>query len=149
LSIFLGDGQGGFTAASSHGPNGQQIPLSAGNLPTGLTVYDVNDDGRLDVLVGNDFGDVLILLGNGDGTVQPYQRTDHHIALAVADLNGDRRNDLIFGNEALDRVRVEYSRPGQSFTQERTDGILAPGAVSTADFNGDGRLDLVVANSGA
>ena len=41
ISIYLGDGKGGF----SHKPNmvnGQNVPLLAGNLPSGLSVNDVN-----------------------------------------------------------------------------------------------------------
>jgi hypothetical protein len=140
LSIFLGDGHGGFT---------QRLRLSAGNLPTGLAVNDVNGDGKLDLLVGNEFGDVLTLLGRGDGTFQPYQRLDRHVALAVADLNGDGTDDLVFGNESLDRVTVHYSQPGEKFVQDRGDGVLAPGAVRVADLNQDGIKDLVVANSGS
>ena len=48
-----------------------------------------NGDGIADLLVGNDKGDLLILLGNGDGTFQPYQRADRTVNLAVGDLNGN------------------------------------------------------------
>ncbi len=140
VSIYLGDGLGGFT---------EQARTSAGNLPTGLSVHDVDGDGRLDLLVGNQFGDLLVLPGNGDGTFQPYQRVGRGITLAVADLNADGRDDFIFANEALDRVSVEYGAAGKSVFQDRQDGLLAPGAIGTADLNRDGLADLVVANSGA
>src|SRR5262249_33414303 len=148
LSIFLGDGHGGFTAKVVHAPDGSKALLAAGNLPTGLSVADVNGDGQLDVLVGNEFGDVLTLLGKGDGTFQPYQRAEHNIALAVAGPHGDGRPEFIFANEARDHVSVQYSQPGQTFAQDRSNGLLAPGAVGTADLNGDGIPDLLVANSG-
>jgi hypothetical protein len=148
VSVFLGSATGAFIEKIANDANGKPVVLSAGNLPTGLSTYDVNGDGRLDVLLGNDFGDVLILLGDGDGTFQPYQRTSRGMALAVADLNGDGREDFIFANEARDRVSVQYSQAGQSFTQDRANGLLAPGAVSVADLNGDGTRDLVVANGG-
>ncbi len=141
ISVFLGDGHGHFAPTNAR--------PSAGNAPTGLTVADSNGDGFPDLLVRNEFGDVLVLLGNGDGTFQPYRRTEQNIALAVTDLNGDGRPDFIFANQGLDHVSVQYSQAGQSFSQDRADGLLAPGAVSVADLNGDGLPDLIVANSGS
>jgi hypothetical protein len=139
ISVFLGDGHGGFTAGDR---------LSAGNAPTGLALADVNGDAIPDLLVGNVFGDVLVLLGKGDGTFQPYQRTDRHVALAIADLTGNGQQDFIFADAGLDRVTVQYPQPGKTFTQDRNNGLLAPGAVAVKDLNGDGIPDLVVANSG-
>src|SRR5262249_31030218 len=53
LSIYLG-GHGGFTEVVVRDAQGRRVPLSAGNRPRGLSVADVNDDGKLDLLVGND-----------------------------------------------------------------------------------------------
>ncbi len=139
FSIYLGDGAGGFTVKAS---------LAAGEAPTGFSVYDVNGDGRLDLVGGNRLGDVLTLLGNGDGTFQPFSRAGRTVALAVADMNADGEDDFIFANEGLDRVFVDYSQAGSEFVQDRANGVLAPGAVTAADLNVDGRMDLVVANSG-
>ena len=49
--------------------------------------YQLTTDGngKLDLLVGNDYGDLLMILGNGDGTFRPYQRAGRNVALAVAD----------------------------------------------------------------
>ena len=65
VSIYLGDGEGGFCRRSRY---------DAGPDPTGLTVADVNGDGKLDLLVGKPYGDVLVLLGDGDGTFGPITR---------------------------------------------------------------------------
>jgi hypothetical protein len=144
ISIFLGDGSGGFAA-----PREQPMPLDAGNLPTGLSVADVNGDGILDLVVSNEFGDVLTLFGNGDGTFQPFQRLDRNISLAVADLNGNGTPDFVFGNQAFDRVAVQLGPGAKPLPLQQGNGLLAPGAVQLADLNGDGLPDLVVANSGS
>ena len=53
VSIYLGNGHGGFAPP---------VTYDAGPEPSGLTVADVNHDGNLDLLVGNAYGDVLVLL---------------------------------------------------------------------------------------
>src|SRR5262249_32644878 len=54
LSVYLADVQGGFAAP---------VIYDAGLDPTGLSLADVNRDGSVDLLVGNSYGDVLILPG--------------------------------------------------------------------------------------
>jgi large repetitive protein len=138
VEVFLGNGRGGFAAP---------LRYPAGPEPTGLTIAYVNGDGKLDLLVGNSFGDVLVLLGNGDGTFQPYRKTDQSVALAVADF-GNGTKALIFANQGLDHVVIDYGGVQQTFT-----GLLAPGAVTVTDpihdLNGDKIPDLIVANSGS
>ena len=138
VTVYRPDGAGSFRLTGT---------FDAGNSPSGLSAADVNGDGKLDLLVGNEFGDVLILLGNGDGTFQPYQRADRNIALAVADF-GNGTKGLIYANQSLDRVVVDYGGR-KTVVGDRSKGLLAPGAVQLADLNGDGIPDLIVANSGS
>ena len=100
VSVYLGNGHGGF---------GKPTTYYTGPDPTGLTIADVNGDGIPDLLVGNQFGDVLVLRGNGDGTFQPYRTTDQQITLAVADLRGNGQKDVIYADQALDQVTVQYA----------------------------------------
>ena len=143
VSVYLGDGKGGFLPELE-----SKSPYDAGLDPTGLTIADVNGDKKLDLLVGNPFGDVLVLAGQGDGTFRPLLDAGRSIALAVADLTGHGTKDLIYANQGLDRVSVQYGGARPTVFQDRTDGLLAPGAVVLYDLNGDGKKDLVVANSG-
>ena len=70
LFIYRSDGQGGFLPPTE---------LNVGFEPNGLTVADLNGDGKADLLVSNPLGDVLVLIGNGDGTFQPVQNLDQQV----------------------------------------------------------------------
>src|SRR5688572_27297755 len=69
------------TALIASGASGQCLPseifsapntMPTGSLPLGVAAGDVNDDGDLDVVTANFFGNTItILLGNGDGMFQP------------------------------------------------------------------------------
>jgi hypothetical protein len=140
VTIAQGDGRGGFAAP---------LTLDAGPNPTGLSVADVDQDGELDLLIGNDFGDLLILRGDGDGTFRTFQEADRGVALAVEDLDGDGRKDFVFASQDRDRVVVELGGADSVVVDDRSNGLIAPGAVVLSDLNGDGSQDLVVANSGS
>jgi hypothetical protein len=146
-----GDGSGRFHPALAE--ESATTPFLARVAPgsTGIATADLNGDGLLDLLVGDQFGDVLILLGKGDGTFQSYQRTEQRIALALADLKGDGRNELIYADEGRDQVSVDAGTgtgTGPVPIKDSRDHVQAPRGVALADLNADGRPDLVVVNSG-
>ena len=138
VEIFLNNGYGGFLAPTF---------LVAGITPTGLTVADVNQDGRLDLVVGNPFGDILVLRGNGDGTFQPVNPVDTQVALAVASRSAGGAETVALAEPGENRV-VTLQDGTSTVVADAASGLLAPGAVQLADLNGDGIPDLIVANSG-
>jgi uncharacterized membrane protein YraQ (UPF0718 family) len=92
-------------------------------------VSDVNHDGRLDVLLGNDFRvpDMIYLQG-GDGLGEPLPRdndvvhrtTRHTMSIDSADLNNDLAFDLYFGN-ITGRVPSQEGRLGKLDNDELCD----------------------------
>ena len=138
ISIFLNNGKGGFITMP---------PVDAGNDPTGLAVKDLNGDGIPDLLISNKAGDLLIILGNGDGTFQPYQRAEQTVSLAVGDFSGNGQTEFVLSNTSIDQLSIQYGET-QSFVQGRSQGLQAPGEVAVADLNGDGNPDIIVINQG-
>src|SRR5438128_2710256 len=67
VSIFLGHGDGTFAAPIQY-PTG---PMLLSPPYHNVLAGDFNGDGKLDLAVATDNG-IAILLGNGDGTFQPF-----------------------------------------------------------------------------
>jgi hypothetical protein len=140
LSIYLGNGQGSFVFNHTY-----PVPSTA----DGLTIADLSGNGKLDVVVGDAYGDVLVLVVNGNRTFQPYRKSDQSVLLAVADLSGDGSNDFIYADQGRNQVSVQYGGSASpSVLADQSQDLIQPGAVALADLNGDGILDLIVADSG-
>jgi hypothetical protein len=139
VTILLNNGRGGFTPG--------QV-LDAGSNPTDLIAADVNGDGIVGILISSANGDLLEMVGKGDGTFAPYQRTDRSVRLAAGDLDGDGVPEVVVSDQARDQVRVDFGERA-AVERGREAGMLAPGAVRVEDLDGDGTQDLIVLNSGS
>jgi hypothetical protein len=135
--------------------NFQQLagyPVGSGDL--GLTaVCDINGDGKPDLVVASNYGQVQVLLGNGDGTFQVlpafFAGTNVSVAkLAVADFNGDGRLDLaVTSGVNSGGVNILLGNGDGTFqTSQYYATTYAVAGVAVGDLNGDGIPDIVTAN---
>lgn len=126
--------------------------------PNGVALGDVNGDGRPDVVVANAdvSGTIGVLLGNGDGTLQPavtYSAGAYPEFVILADFNRDSRLDVAVGNRAIGQpgwVSVLLGYGDGTFEAPVSYGPFTDAfSLATADFNGDGSLDIAVADASA
>jgi len=145
IVVLLGKGDGTFQAPRVLNLN---ITLS------GLAAADFNSDGNVDLVAGGSgfsSGNVVVLLGNGDGSFQaPRSFTTGSTisALTTGDFNGDGQPDLVTASSNADGVSVFLGNGDGTFSQPRDIPVgRNPIAVAVGDINGDGFADIVAANS--
>lgn len=143
VSILLGNGTGGFSAAAN---------FVVGFQPRSVAVGDFNGDNKQDLAVANELSDsVSVLLGDGAGgfgTAVDYAAVTPN-QLVVGDFNGDGKQDLAATNRggANNRVSVLLG-DGLGAFGAATSFVVGtdPLALTVGDFNGDGKQDLATAN---
>jgi hypothetical protein len=160
--------------ATASGVNPQFLPpmqYSIGGYARTVAIADLNNDGKLDVVVnvspcffgyfrtcgGN--GGVQVFVGNGDGTFQPpvlYNSGGYgSTSVAVSDVNHDGKNDLIVASPCDFSANCSSGVVGlllgngdgtfQAAVAYPSGGELTT-SVAVTDVNGDGHADLLVTN---
>ena len=152
ISVLRGHGDGTFDPPVIYDTGGDIAARSRS-----LVVGDLNQDGIPD-LVATTYStatfprnQVLVFLGNGDGTFQSRVSFDagplSPSHMVVADFDGDGRQDLAIGQESVNAVSILLGngdgtlRAPVLFTTGNR-----PNALAAADFNLDGKTDLATAN---
>ena len=158
-SIAIGDMNGDVAADIVTGGNGIDILLNrgtrdfvarrnfgVGTKSTSVATGDFNGDGKLDIVTGNDVAPTLtVLLGNGDGTFQPFVATlgtEDPFALAIGDFNNDGKLDV--AGAADPYFQIALGQGDGTFHAVPPVRLSNIDAIAAADFNADHRLDLVL-----
>ena len=145
--VYLNDGNAtpGFATSVNVGPTNDST--------TALLVRDMDGDGDLDVVVGNDGEQNVVYLNDGNATpgfavsVSVGPTNDDTSSLAASDLDRDGDLDLVVGNDGTqDRV---YLNDGNATPGFAASVALGPSnsnttSLDTGDFDGDGDVDVVV-----
>jgi FG-GAP-like repeat/Chitobiase/beta-hexosaminidase C-terminal domain/Bacterial Ig-like domain (group 3) len=150
IEIALGNGDGTFTETSA---SPIQVPSELYSLQAG----DFNHDGKLD-LAGLDtyFGQIVLLLGAGDGTFAVTTATPgvststfgtHQIA--AADFNGDGVPDLAMLTNSVNTASILLTVPSETATAT-VNGIAPVGAAThnvDASYAGDSHYSAVTSST--
>ena len=150
--VLLGNGDGTFQAAVSY-----TVGVACGKgvlCVESPAIGDFNGDGKLDLAVPDSTaGNVNVLLGNGDGTFQPFVSYPagggSPTAVAVGDFNADNKLDLAVATYSGGTVSVLLGNGDGTFQAAvNFPSACCPTSLITGDFNGDGKLDVAAIGGG-
>lgn len=134
-----------------------------GTYPSNISVSDLNDDGKPDIISVNAVGNNISILKNlsSPGTFA-FSRIDFSTGtdpkgIAIGDLNGDGKPDIVIsnfnsGNASTISIFRNTSVGGAISFAPRQDYVSGNGSlgITIADMNSDGKPDIIVTsgNSG-
>jgi len=117
--------------------------------PYVITSGDFNNDGKVDLVAGDvTHNDLVMLVGNGDGSLKPpvtYHMAAAPYYLTANDFNRDGKLDLATVNPYAANISILFGKGDGSFEPPvNYDVGRFPAHIRAADFNRDGWLDLAV-----
>lgn len=158
--LFHNNGDGTFTDVTAEAG----VADTKGRYGFGVAWFDMDDDGKLDLLVANDSGPNLVYrnLGNGrfedvsytsGAAIDGNAREQAHMGVAIGDYDNDGRDDIHITNFADDFNVLYHNQDGTSFSDVSYRTGIAPPSVpflgwgtNFLDYDNDGWLDLLIVN---
>ena len=142
LRFLAHEGDGTFRDLTKETGNGEAMSIDC----FGVWPADLDMDGDLDLVVGVNGSEAMVLRNNGDGTwlaLQPFADVVDARAFAWGDLDGDGDPDAAL-LDAQRNLHLFENRQGAQFeAMSGSTGLNDLVALALGDVNGDGVLDLV------
>lgn len=147
VGVLLSNGDGTFRPVVAYG----------GLYGSAAAVVDVNNDGKPDLLLteggGYGGGEMIVLLGNGDGTFRPavaYLTGGlYNAPPEIVDVNGDGKLDLVIAEACYPSfdgcIAIMLGNGDGTFRSPVTypSGGVGTMSLITEDVDGDGKTDVV------
>jgi gliding motility-associated-like protein len=134
-----------------------ELLLDVGHFARQVSIHDLNDDGKPEIIVANSFNNVLYVFVNqsSGGTLSinpvPVKITmsgvPNSLALEVQDMDGDKKPDIVLTQNQGPSIYVLKNQSAGTISFSTPVSFTIPGAfndINSADFNNDGKLDLVL-----
>lgn len=151
MSIFKNESAGGQITF------GLKTDFQTGNNPRSIAAGDLNNDGKPDIIVGNNgYGGISLFKNTGIAqnisleTVPGIYAGGSVIGVSIADYNNDGKPDISTTSD-YDKITVlkNTSKYGAiSFDEINIQAGFSPGSITSGDLDGDGLIDIVAVNQG-
>ncbi|MEW6418767.1 MAG: carboxypeptidase regulatory-like domain-containing protein, partial [Nitrospirota bacterium] len=149
LYLFKGKGDGTFTKVIL------PLPSDRRTFYRGKAAADLNNDGKIDIVVGDAYGYIYLYKGNGDGTfMTPILIGNYGMdinGLITGDFDEDGKADIIVKKEYKETYLIGGNGDGTFRTPSTilSIDITSYAGFDAGDFNNDGHLDVIAATFGS
>ncbi|MCD6399822.1 VCBS repeat-containing protein, partial [candidate division WOR-3 bacterium] len=116
-----------------------------------LVCGDIDNDGDLDIVAGNDSQPNRVYKNNGDGTfisAWTSAESDGTVSVALGDFNNDGYLDLGVGNYSQSNRIYENNGDGTFFLIWSSTETENTSAIAWGDIDNDGDMDFICGNDG-